>query len=128
VKDYAEDNRVTRVGRLLRRCHADELPGLVNVLKGDMSLVGPRPMPFLVDAELDPGYPDTTVIPGWHVRSTVRPGMTGLAQVRCPKMASRRAKFRFDGLYVRRRCWRMDMAVLVGTARLVAGQGRPNAS
>lgn len=115
VKDYADDGRVTVLGAKLRRFHFDELPTLINVLLGHMSLVGPRPMPFEVDADLDPGYPDTTTIPGWHLRSKVRPGMTGMAQVRCAKMASRRDKFRFDGLYVRRRCARLDYCLILVT-------------
>jgi lipopolysaccharide/colanic/teichoic acid biosynthesis glycosyltransferase len=119
IKDYAADSRVTVLGAKLRRFHIDELPTLVNVLLGHMSLVGPRPMPFEVDEELDPGYPDTTTIPGWHLRSTVRPGMTGLAQVRCPKMASRQEKFRHDGMYVRHRSPKMEMAILLGTVALL---------
>ena len=72
VFKIADDPRITRVGRLLRRRHADELPQLVNVLRGEMSLVGPRPLPLDEDCRLE----------GWHRRRLdLRPGITGVWQV-----------------------------------------------
>jgi len=70
------DSRVTRVGRLLRKLSIDELPQLINVLRGDMSLVGPRPHALSHDAEW------CGLVPGYAERFSVRPGLTGLAQVR----------------------------------------------
>ncbi len=73
------DRRVTRLGALLRRSSLDELPQLVNVLRGDMSLVGPRPH---APGTLAAGRPFHEVFPGYTARHRVRPGLTGLAQVR----------------------------------------------
>ena len=115
IKDYAQDGRVTSLGRSLRKYHIDELPSLINVLKGDMSLVGPRPMPYEVDRELDPGYSNTYQIPGWRLRSKVRPGMTGLAQLRCEKMAPRQLKFYHDVIYVKRNNLWMDIKLIFYT-------------
>ncbi len=69
------DPRTTRVGRLLRRTSLDELPQLFNVLKGNMSLVGPRPHPIELDEQF------LALLPGYHARFSVRPGITGWAQV-----------------------------------------------
>jgi putative colanic acid biosysnthesis UDP-glucose lipid carrier transferase len=69
------DPRVTRLGRLLRRTSLDELPQLLNVLKGDMSLVGPRPHPVELDFRFAP------VLPAYERRRLARPGITGLAQI-----------------------------------------------
>jgi putative colanic acid biosynthesis UDP-glucose lipid carrier transferase len=71
----ANDKRVTRVGGFLRRSSIDELPQLINVLKGDMSLVGPRPHALAHDDHFG-GF-----VPGYHERFRARPGITGLAQV-----------------------------------------------
>lgn len=72
-----DDPRITRVGRWLRRTRIDELPQLINVLRGEMSLVGPRPLPVEVIGQIrhQPAYPE---------RELVRPGITGLAKVRNP--------------------------------------------
>ena len=101
VQATANDPRVTRIGRLLRATAFDELPQLVNILFGDMSFVGPRP--------LRPGEVDTTAahfvpldaIPGYAERHQVRPGLTGLAQVHAPRDVPRDEKFRYDLEYVR---------------------------
>ena len=73
----ASDERITTVGRVLRRLHIDELPQLVNVLRGDMTLVGPRPEQPAITAELE------RVFPHYSRRLLVKPGVTGWAQVRC---------------------------------------------
>jgi len=119
IKDYARDGRVTPVGRILRRYHLDEMPNLINILKGDMSFVGPRPMPYRVDQELDPGYINTRLIPGWCMRNSVRPGVTGYAQLNCPKMAPRQCKFEYDNIYVRNYSFRFDMILIVQTLKLI---------
>jgi lipopolysaccharide/colanic/teichoic acid biosynthesis glycosyltransferase len=74
----ADDPRITRVGRLLRRTSMDELPQLINVLRGDMSLVGPRPHPLAANAA---GIAYARAISEYPIRHRVKPGITGWAQV-----------------------------------------------
>ena len=97
-----DDPRVTRVGRLLRATAMDELPQLWNILRGDMSFVGPRP---LAPDEIERGADDRVVpiqqIPGFRERCRVRPGLTGVAQIFAPRDVPRRHKFRYDRIYVR---------------------------
>jgi lipopolysaccharide/colanic/teichoic acid biosynthesis glycosyltransferase len=106
----AADPRVTRFGRLLRRTHLDNLPQLWNVLKGDMSLVGPRPerpefVPVLESS-----------IPGYRRRLATRPGLTGMAQAYCPSVTgvpSIRRKLEFDLYYVRHAGWWLDVRLFI---------------
>jgi lipopolysaccharide/colanic/teichoic acid biosynthesis glycosyltransferase len=109
------DPRVTRVGRALRRTSLDELPQLFNVVCGDMSLVGPRPLPPVEQAGL----------PAWsHTRLDVRPGLTGLWQVMGRTELDLQAMLRLDCEYVRDQSWRADMWILVLTVPAVlTGRG-----
>jgi lipopolysaccharide/colanic/teichoic acid biosynthesis glycosyltransferase len=100
-----DDPRITRVGSVLRRWSLDELPNLWNVLKGSMSLVGPRP---LVRAEAE-------LIGFGHPRFTVKPGVTGLAQVRGRDNISIEARTEHDEEYVRTRSLRLDLRILTAT-------------
>ncbi len=100
------DPRVTRIGRILRRTELDDLPNLFNVVAGDISIVGPRPMPLAVD-----GVP-MQAIPGWEARCKVIPGMIGLAQLHCPKRTCLRNKFRYDNVYVHRQCIGTDLYLM----------------
>ncbi len=108
-----QPRRVTRVGKLLRPTALDELPQLWNILVGDMSLVGPR---ALVPAEAEPGADGQPFTLNDRLdyleRHSVRPGLTGLAQVRLRRSAPRREKYRVDLLYVRRRTLWLDLALL----------------
>ncbi len=110
------DVRVTRVGGFIRSTRIDELPQLLNVLRGDMSLVGPRPeRPHFVDqlAEL---------IPFYDKRSYVKPGITGWAQVNYPYGASvedAREKLAYDLYYVKNRGLFLDLLVLLATVRVI---------
>jgi lipopolysaccharide/colanic/teichoic acid biosynthesis glycosyltransferase len=112
VQATANDPRITRVGALLRATAMDELPQLWNILRGDMSFVGPRP--------LRPGERDSTAggvlaleaIPGYADRHRVRPGLTGLAQVYAPRDAPRPEKFRYDLEYVARRTMWLDCRLM----------------
>lgn len=123
VQATAGDPRVTRVGRILRATALDELPQLWNILRGDMSFVGPRP--------LRPGEADTTAagqlllsaIPGYRERHEIRPGLTGLAQVFAPRDLPRTGKFRYDLLYRRRAGLCLD-AWLIGQSFLITFRGR----
>ncbi|MBO1076779.1 exopolysaccharide biosynthesis polyprenyl glycosylphosphotransferase [Roseomonas marmotae] len=111
-----QDSRVTRVGRLIRLTRIDELPQILNVLRGDMAIVGPRPeRPSFVE-ELG------RIIPHYHDRACVKPGITGWAQVNYPYGASvedARMKLAYDLYYVRRRSLLLDLLILVATVRVV---------
>jgi lipopolysaccharide/colanic/teichoic acid biosynthesis glycosyltransferase len=114
VQAAADDPRVTRVGRLLRATAMDELPQLWNILRGDMSVVGPRP---LAEGEIEVGgdgcFVPLTDIPGYHDRHAVRPGLTGLAQIYAPRDLHRRGKFRLDRLYVQRAGFCFDLRLVL---------------
>lgn len=110
VQATKNDPRVTRVGRVLRATAFDELPQLWNIFRGEMSVVGPRP--------LRPGESDTSAygthlplssIPGYEARHRVRPGLTGLAQVYASRDLPRTGKFRYDLLYQRRATFCLDV-------------------
>jgi len=114
VQAMANDPRVTRVGRLLRATALDELPQLVNILVGDMSFVGPRPLrPGEVDARGDGELIRLDEIPGYRERHTVRPGLTGLTQVYAPRDISRTSKFRLDRLYLKRASLCLDVRLIL---------------
>jgi lipopolysaccharide/colanic/teichoic acid biosynthesis glycosyltransferase len=112
------DPRVTALGRFLRSTHLDELPQLLNVLRGDMSLIGPRPErpEFLPELE--------RACPRYRERLAVRPGVTGLAQVQLPpdtNVASVRRKLAYDLYYIRHLGPWLDFLLLVCTALYAAG-------
>jgi lipopolysaccharide/colanic/teichoic acid biosynthesis glycosyltransferase len=112
------DPRVTPVGRVLRKLHIDELPQLLNVLRGDMSLVGPRPeRPEFVG-------PLAQSLPNYMDRLRVRPGLTGLAQIQLPPdsdLESVRRKLLLDRVYVARGGLGLDLRLLAGTAVYLCG-------
>jgi lipopolysaccharide/colanic/teichoic acid biosynthesis glycosyltransferase len=110
----SNDTRITRPGRLLRRTSLDELPQLLNVLRGEMSLVGPRPC---LDWEADM-FP-----PQYVERFSVRPGLTGLWQVRGRSTVGTLDMLRLDMEYVRNRRLRLDLFILLAT---VATLLKPN--
>jgi lipopolysaccharide/colanic/teichoic acid biosynthesis glycosyltransferase len=107
------DPRITAAGRVLRRLHVDELPQLWNVLRGDMSLIGPRPeRPEIIERLRKD-------IPNYNERLQVRPGMTGLAQIQLPAdtdLDSVRRKLRYDLYYIREESLVLDTKILVCTA------------
>ncbi|HET6605733.1 MAG TPA: sugar transferase [Rhodopila sp.] len=111
-----QDPRVTRVGRFIRSTRIDELPQLINILRGEMTLVGPRPeRPHFVDQL-------SKVIPFYSQRSYVKPGLTGWAQVNYPYGASiqdAQEKLAYDLYYVKHRSFWMDLRILVATVRVV---------
>jgi sugar transferase (PEP-CTERM system associated) len=115
------DPRITRVGQFIRLCRIDELPQLINVLKGEMSFVGPRPeRPYFV-AQL------SEKIPFYGARHTVKPGVTGWAQVHYSYGASVEAaaqKLQFDLYYVKNHTLLLDLLILLRTLRVVLrGEG-----
>lgn len=119
---WAQDNdpRVTFIGRFLRKTHLDELPQLLNVLVGNMSIVGPRPeRPVFVHQFKDQ-------IPEYEKRLVVKPGITGLAQVYHTYDATVkdvRKKLAFDLLYIRKMCIMTDISILFLTLRCLTGRG-----
>ncbi len=111
-----EDPRVTRVGRILRRMRLDEVPQLINVLKGDMSLIGPRPErpDFVVQLEQQ--------IPFYRARHTLRPGVTGWAQVNYrygDSVEDALTKLQYDLYYIRHRSLYLDLLILLRTIGVV---------
>ncbi|ARU62606.1 hypothetical protein CBW65_17745 [Tumebacillus avium] len=108
-----DDPRVTRLGRLLRATRLDEAPQLINVIRGEMSLVGPRPE----RAYFSDQFKET--VPGYLQRLCVRPGLTGLAQVRAGYASAAVDKLRFDLMYVQNYSLVLDLKILFQTLRVV---------
>jgi lipopolysaccharide/colanic/teichoic acid biosynthesis glycosyltransferase len=114
VQAVEHDRRVTRVGRVMRATAMDELPQLWNIFCGDMSFVGPRALrPGEIEAKSNGLVERLEDVPGFATRITVRPGLTGIAQVYAPRDLPRRQKFRYDRLYVRRRSWWLDARLIL---------------
>ena len=109
-----DDPRVTRVGRFLRKTSLDELPQIFNVLKGDMTLVGPRPTSF-----------DASTYRLWHTtRLEAAPGLTGLWQITGRNEIDFDDRLRLDIAYIRNRCLALDLMILVRTVgAVVHGRG-----
>jgi len=112
----ADDARTTRVGRIIRKLHIDELPQILNVLKGEMSFVGPRPeRPFFVDQLVKQ-------IPYYALCHSLKPGITGWAQVRYPYGASLDdaiEKLQYDLYYVKNHTLFLDLVILIATLEVV---------
>jgi len=99
------DPRVTRIGKILRKTSLDELPQVINILKGEMSVVGPRPTSF---------SPETYSL--WHTeRLEVLPGLTGLWQISERGVSEFDERLRLDITYIERRCLRMDFEIMLRT-------------
>ncbi|KXS40792.1 MAG: undecaprenyl-phosphate galactose phosphotransferase [Candidatus Frackibacter sp. T328-2] len=107
------DMRVTKVGKFIRKTRIDELPQFVNILKGEMSLVGPRPERAVFIEEFSKDYPH------FEDRLLVKPGVTGLAQVTGGYELTPHQKARLDLLYIRRQGLWLDIKVLLQTVRVV---------
>ncbi|WP_417427137.1 sugar transferase [Hoeflea sp.] len=110
-----DDPRITPVGRILRRTSLDELPQLINVLKGDMSLVGPRP-----DV---PAQRENYTQEEWKLRHQVKPGITGLAQVNGRSNVTPEARKRFDLDYAANPGMLRDLSILLQTVGILGGRG-----
>jgi lipopolysaccharide/colanic/teichoic acid biosynthesis glycosyltransferase len=108
----AGDERITRVGALLRRTSLDELPNLINVLRGEMSLIGPRPT---IPAQVEQ-YTDRQ-----RLRLSVKPGITGWAQVNGRAALPWAERIELDIDYIQRRSAALDLEILMRTARMVLG-------
>jgi len=124
---YEDDSRITRIGRSMRKVAMDELPQLFNILIGDMSFVGPRPL-LPVEIEVNGNLAKTSKgadpfngeiriqhirdIPGYAERIRVVPGLTGLAQIYAPRDLPRGHKFKYDLLYIRRQSLGTDLKLI----------------
>jgi polysaccharide biosynthesis protein PslA len=124
VKD---DPRITRMGRIIRRTNIDELPQLLNVLRGEMSLVGPRCHAI---GMLAAGVPYEDLVRQYHRRHLLKPGITGLAQMRglrgpTDRPSKARARIACDLYYVENFSIWLDLKIIIGTIRseLTGGQG-----
>lgn len=112
------DCRCTAIGYYLRKSHLDELPQLWNILKGDMSLVGPRPEREFFYNQYD------SLIPGFRNRLSVKPGLTGLAQVRGGYDLPPKEKLEHDMEYIRTQSIQLDLFCILHTIRLIlTGEG-----
>lgn len=113
VEACDEDERVTRVGRVLRSFGIDELPQVLNILRGEMSFVGPRPLAVGEVVHDHDGNPTVwDHLPEFRRRMSVRPGLTSLATLYLPKDVERKRKFRYDLLYIRRRSLWLDIRLI----------------
>ncbi len=111
-----DDPRVTRIGRVLRRFRMDEIPQFFNILKGEMSLVGPRPERPAISAGMG------EKIPFYHERENVPPGLTGWAQVRYPygdTIEDTKTKLEFDLFYIKNMSLSLDLQIILSTFRIV---------
>ena len=106
------DTRITRVGAFLRRTSLDEIPNLINVLRGDMAIIGPRPTIPVQVAQ----YTERQ-----RGRLSVKPGLTGWAQVNGRAALPWSERIELDLWYIEHRSWRLDLQILVRTARMVLG-------
>lgn len=107
-----QDPRVTRVGKFIRRMRLDELPQLWNVLRGEMSLIGPRPEQVALARDLE------LAIPCFSLRHVVRPGLTGWAQVNqgyAADLSATEVKVKHDLFYIANVSWRVDVAIVFRT-------------
>ncbi len=116
-----KDDRITRVGKILRRLRVDELPQLLSVIKGDLSLVGPRPDIY------DLGMKLSKEIPYYSVRSLIHPGLSGWAQIRqeLPPQSLEETKIRlaYDFYYIKHRSFFLDLKIALQTIRTLLSRG-----
>jgi lipopolysaccharide/colanic/teichoic acid biosynthesis glycosyltransferase len=111
-----EDSRVTKFGRFLRKSHLDEIPQMINVLRGDMSVVGPRPERPEFVSQLE------EEIPLYDLRHIIKPGFTGWAQIKyryARTVSESKEKFEYDLYYIKNKSFILDMGVMLKTVQIV---------
>ena len=111
-----EDPRTTKIGKTLRRLHLDELPQMINVLRGDISLVGPRPERPEFVLQL------TKEIPHYEIRQLIKPGFTGWAQIKFRygrSIMDSQEKFQYDLYYLKNRSFILDLGIILKTLQLL---------
>ncbi|WP_286677878.1 sugar transferase, partial [Candidatus Aquicultor secundus] len=113
-----KDDRITPIGRVLRKARIDEVPQLINILRGEMSFVGPRPeRPFFVEQF-------KKEIPGYTERFKVKPGVTGLAQINGGYATNARNKLKYDLIYIYHQSFFLDIQIVLKTIKvLLTGRG-----
>ncbi|WDU82059.1 exopolysaccharide biosynthesis polyprenyl glycosylphosphotransferase [Caloramator sp. Dgby_cultured_2] len=107
------DDRVTKIGKIIRKTRIDEIPQLINVLKGEMSIVGPRPERPMFTYQFD------QEIPGFINRLKVKPGLTGWAQVNGGYEMTPAEKLEYDLYYIENRCLKLDLLIILKTIGVV---------
>jgi lipopolysaccharide/colanic/teichoic acid biosynthesis glycosyltransferase len=108
------DHRITRVGRVLRAAGLDELPQIINILRGDMSFVGPRALAVgEIIFDKNGQRVDYEKTPGFYRRQVARPGLTSLATIYIPKDSPAHRKFRYDLYYVRKMSFGLDLRLIL---------------
>ncbi len=115
---FAEKNdpRVTRIGRIIRKIRVDEIPQFINIFKGDMDMVGPRPERPVFVNQLE------EIVPYYSLRHSVRPGLTGWAQIKYPygeDFNDSREKLKYDLYYVKHFSWYLDLLIMILTVKEV---------
>jgi lipopolysaccharide/colanic/teichoic acid biosynthesis glycosyltransferase len=114
VQAVENDPRITGLGKILRATAMDELPQLINILKGDMSFVGPRSLrPNEKEVHGNPDETSIKNVPGYEERLTVRPGLTGTAQIYLPTDALRKEKFQYDLNYIKNQSFLLDLKLII---------------
>lgn len=114
IQAQAHDNRITRIGRVLRKTALDELPQLINILLGDMSFVGPRALlPREVEINGDRKIVKIEEILGYEKRILLRPGLTGIGQIFCDRDLPRKYKFKYDLLHLKKRGLFYDLSLII---------------
>lgn len=113
-----EDPRITRIGRFIRKTRIDELPQLMNILKGDMSIVGPRPEREIFTEEFEKDIPD------FRKRLLVKPGLTGWAQINGGYENSPKEKLEYDLYYITHLSFLLDLKIMFATIKVIfTGEG-----
>ena len=110
------DGRITPVGKIIRKLHIDEIPQMINILKGDISLVGPRPERPEFVTKLE------ATVPHYELRHIIRPGFTGWAQIKyryASTMEDSKEKFEFDLYYIKNKNIFLDFAIILKTIQII---------
>ncbi len=117
----AQDPRVTRIGRIIRKLHIDEIPQMINILKGDITLVGPRPDVARVEQDLK------KTVPHYHLRHVVKPGFTGWAQIKyhAPSRPEEFiTRFEYDLFYIKNREFFFDLGIIARTLQIILSHSK----
>jgi lipopolysaccharide/colanic/teichoic acid biosynthesis glycosyltransferase len=113
IQAKEDDQRVTKVGKVLRALAMDELPQLINILRGDISFVGPRALRSEEIEVADNVLKKALDYPHFEERSKIKPGLTGVAQVFAPRDISRKEKFGYDAWYIRNQNFWLDVYIII---------------